>query len=107
MFKQFTMELLFEFRHWEIVAKVIYWRNQDIPLEKLVKYIKSIDLSDCYPFPMHQAYGKKRLTRIIKVADKTDFFENYEQFDNWIFECKKAFEKMAVQVSDEGFEVFQ
>ena len=98
-FQDFTMELLFEFRHWEIVAKIIYWRNRDsIDLSKLRNYMRAIDLSDCQPFPIGESYGNKRITRIIKKPEDIDFFNTYEQFDHWVCSCKAAFDKITSKV---------
>ena len=104
-FTKFTVELLFEFRHWEIVAKVIYWRNegQSYDIVKLRSYFRSINIQDCYPFPVNEAYGNKRLTRIIKNPEYTDFFENYDQFNQWVFDCKTAFEKITSKIDEDEF----
>jgi len=105
-FKRFTIELLFEFRHWEIIAKVIYWRNegQTWGVDKLRKYLCAIDIQDCEPFPTNKAYGNKRLTRIVKNPEYTEYFENYNQFNQWVFDCKFAFEKIIAKVDEREFE---
>lgn len=106
-FHKFTMEILFEFRHWQITAKIQYWRNEEsVDINKLRNYMRTIDLDDCLPFTPNTAYGKKRLARIIKDSENTNkeyIFNNYMEFDSWIFDCIKAFEKITSKVKEEDF----
>lgn len=106
-FQKFTMEILFEFRHWQITAKIQYWRNEEsVDINKLRDYMRTIDLGDCIPFTPNTAYGKKRLARIIKDSEKTNkeyIFSDYTEFDSWAFDCIKAFEKITSKIREEDF----
>jgi hypothetical protein len=98
---------LFEFRHWQITAKIQYWRNEEsVDINKLRDYMQTIDLGDCIPFTPNTAYGKKRLARIMKDSEKTNkeyIFSDYTEFDSWAFDCIKAFEKITSKIKEEDF----
>lgn len=106
-FDKFTMEILFEFRHWQINAKIQYWRNEEsINVNKLRNYMRTIDLCECLPFTPNTAYGKKRLARIIKDSETTNkeyIFTDYTEFDSWVFNCIRAFEKITSKIKEEDF----
>lgn len=100
-FKRFTIELLFEFRHWEIVAKIQYWKNENEEYDiKLLKdYLWGLTISEPFPYEAH--YGNKRLTRILKSPEDKDFFNSYEEFDRWINECEQSYNKILAQIDEE------
>ena len=107
-FDKFTIEILFEFRHWAIIAKIQYWSNKEeqCSKHKLKEYMKTIDLSDCLPFKPDTAYGYKRLAKIEKTEETTNvefIFNDYKEFDTWVFDCIKAFEKITSKVKEENF----
>lgn len=107
IFNKFTVEILFEFRHWQITAKILYWRNEEsVDVNKLRDYMRTIDLADCIPFTPNTAYGKKRLARIIKDSENTNkeyIFSDYTEFDSWAFDCIKAFGKITSKIKEEDF----
>ena len=102
------MEILFEFRHWAIIAKIQYWSHNEeqCSKHKLKEYMKTIDLSDCLPFKPDTAYGYKRLANIEKTEETTNvefIFNDYKEFDTWVFDCIKAFEIITSKVKEENF----
>ena len=99
-FKRFTIELLFEFRHWEIVAKIQYWKNENekFDMKSLKNYLKGLKMYE--PFSVNSCYGGKRLARIVKKPEDSDFFNSYEEFDKWVSDCEQSYNKILAQIDD-------
>ena len=99
-FKRFKIELLFEFRHWEIVAKIQYWKNENekYDIQLLKDYLRGLTIYE--PFTHKTHYGNKRLARIVKFPEDKDFFNSYEEFDKWINECGQSYNKILAQIDD-------
>ena len=103
-FGRFTTELLFEFRHWEIVAKVLYWTNNGDELSQadLKKRMQAIALPSKHEgasvFKRGTAYGSKRLAQSLKIPDSDDpdnkFFESLDDFTEWIYQCIKEYKEI-------------
>ena len=108
-FAKFTTEILFEFRHWEITAKIQYWKNQGqtFELNKLTKYLRQLNLSDISHFLPNTYYGDKRLAKITKNAQNTNkefIFEDYKEFNAWVISCIESYEKFTKKVNEGDFE---
>ena len=100
-FKKFTIELLFEFRHWEIVAKIQYWKNDNerSDLIELKEYLKKLKIDE--PFSNDTVFGKKILARIVKKPEEGDFFTSYEEFDKWVGKCEQSFAQILEQIKND------
>ena len=108
-FGRFTTELLFEFRHWEIVAKIIYWTNNNNELSQaeLKKHMRDINLpindDEKAIFKSGTAYGSKRLAQSLKLPDSdtpdNKFFETRNEFIEWVYQCIKEYEEILSKIS--------